>query len=35
MNISQVKLQTPEGTPVELGSYIDRPTIVVLVRYFG
>jgi hypothetical protein len=35
MNISLGELQTPDGTRVQLGSYIDRPTIVVLVRYFG
>jgi hypothetical protein len=35
MNISTVELNTLDGTAVTLGDYIDRPTVVVLVRYFG
>jgi hypothetical protein len=35
MNISYLQLHTPEGAVVALGELIDRPTVVVLVRYFG
>ena len=35
MNISDLQLNTPAGAGVLLGDYIDRPTVVVLVRYFG
>jgi len=35
MNISDMQLHTPEGDTVTLGAYLDRPTVVVLVRYFG
>ena len=35
MNISNTRLDTPDGDTVTLGEYIDRPTVVVLVRYFG
>ena len=35
MNISTVELNTPDGRTIKLGEYIDRPTVVVLVRYFG
>jgi len=35
MKISNLQLHTPEGATVTLGDLIDRPTVVVLVRYFG
>jgi len=35
VNLSNVELNTPDGTPTTLGAHIDRPTVVVLVRYFG
>jgi hypothetical protein len=35
VNISDIRLRTPEGAAVTLGEYIERPTVVVLVRYFG
>lgn len=35
LNISNTQLQTPDGDTVTLGDYIDRATVVVLVRYFG
>ena len=35
VNISNTQLNTPDGDTVTLGDYIDRPTVVVLVRYFG
>jgi hypothetical protein len=35
MNISDLQLSTPEGATVALGDLIDRPTVVILVRYFG
>lgn len=35
MNISEVQLQTADGTAVELSTYVSGPTIVVLVRYYG
>jgi hypothetical protein len=35
MNISTTQLNTPDGESITLGEYLDRPTVVVLVRYFG
>jgi hypothetical protein len=35
VNLSNLELNTPAGTQTTLGEHIDRPTVVVLVRYFG
>lgn len=32
---TDVVLTDPDGTNVRLGPLLDRPTIVVRVRYFG
>jgi hypothetical protein len=33
--VADVVLADPDGTTVRLGPLLDRPTIVVRVRYFG
>lgn len=30
-----VDLQTAEGKPVSLASRIDRPTLLIVTRYYG
>jgi hypothetical protein len=35
MNIAQIPVQTAHGAPMLLGAAFDRPTIVILARYYG
>ncbi len=35
MTIDDVILLTPDGDAARLGDVIDRPTVIVVVRYFG
>ena len=34
-HIPDVELHTAEGEPVALSSYLDRLTVIQLVRYYG
>ena len=33
--IGEIRLMTAEGAPVALSDYLDRPTLVHLLRYYG
>ncbi len=33
--IGEVRLETAEGARVALSDYLDRPTLVHLLRYYG
>lgn len=35
MNIAQIPVETADGSPMVLGAAIDRPTVVVIARYYG
>lgn len=34
-SLADVKVETADGEPVAIGSLVDRPTIVVVPRYYG
>ncbi len=34
-HIGEIGLMTAEGTPVALADYLDRPTLIQLLRYYG
>lgn len=34
-SLADVKVQTVEGAPVAIGEMVDRPTILVVPRYYG
>ena len=33
--IPDIELRTADGEPVMLSRYVDRPTVVQLLRYYG
>ncbi len=33
--ISEIGLTTAEGAPVALSDYLDRPTVIQLLRYYA
>ncbi len=33
--LAEIEVLTPEGTPVRIGELVDRPTILVIPRYYG
>lgn len=35
VNIASVVLHEADGSPVALGELLERPTLLVAVRYFG
>ena len=34
-DVADLVLMDPSGKPVRLGNLIDRPTVLLRVRYFG
>ena len=35
IDLAGIVVQQADGSPVRLGALIDRPTLLVLVRYYG
>ncbi len=35
VELDQLRIEDPDGSPVSLSDYVFRPTVVVLVRYYG
>jgi hypothetical protein len=35
IDLSDLVLDDPDGSPVRLGDLIERPTVIDVVRYFG
>ncbi len=35
VDLAAVAVETDSGSPAILADYIDRPTVVVFVRYYG
>jgi hypothetical protein len=33
--IGEIGLMTADGAPVALSDYLDRPTVIQLLRYYG
>lgn len=33
--LADARVQTPDGRDVDLGDLVERPTILVLTRYYG
>lgn len=33
--LPEIELRTAEGEPVPLSRYVDRPTVIQLLRYYG
>ena len=33
--IGEIGLKTADGAPVTLADYLDRPTVIQLLRYYG
>lgn len=33
--IGEIRLVTADGAPVALADYLDRPTVIQLLRYYG
>jgi hypothetical protein len=33
--VPRIELETAGGTPVKLGTFLDRPLLAVAVRYYG
>jgi hypothetical protein len=35
VDLSRTRVRAGDGAPVRLGELVDRPTVLVLVRYYG